>query len=345
MWQPYRQNVVVIGGGTGSFTVLSGLKHFTSNITALVSMADDGGSTGVLRDELGVLPPGDIRQCLVALSDDKTSPVLRDLFNYRFEEGSLAGHSFGNLFLSSLEKVTDDFDTAVKIAGELLHITGRVMPITRDNVRLALRWGEDIVRGEGNIDVMDFERHNGERPDLFLEPEAHINPEAAKAIMEATIIVIAPGDIYTSLGPFLVVKGVAQALADTAAKVVYVSNLVINPRQTKGFSVADHVAEIERFAGGPVVDYVLYNNAKPDPVAFERYSKVGETLVEMRKDECKGQHYEIIGHDLISRNAGQVRAGDKLADHRSLIRHNPIAVAEALVKIGLKQDLKSRVKL
>lgn len=333
MNQPNREiKFVVIGGGTGSFGVLTGLRQHSSDITALVSMADDGGSTGVLRDELGVLPPGDVRQCLVALSD--SSQQLRDLFNFRFEEGSLGGHSFGNLFLSAVEKMTDDFNEAVRMAGDLLKIKGRVLPITLDNVRLALRWGDDTVRGEGTIDVMDFAAKLGAKPELFLEPQASINPEAAQAILDADAVVIAPGDIYTSLGPLLVVNGVAEALTASKAKKVYVSNLVVNPRQTKGFSVADHVAELERFAGLPFIDYVLYNTDTPDPDIFARYAKAGEDLVRMDKAQVRGKHYKVVGRHLLGQARVKPKAGDKLAKHRSLIRHDTVVLANALMELA-----------
>jgi uncharacterized cofD-like protein len=327
---------VVIGGGTGSFTVLSGLKQYASDITALVSMADDGGSTGILRDELGVLPPGDVRQCLVALSDPDISKTLRDLFNFRFEEGSLAGHSFGNLFLSAIEKMTNDFNEAVRLSGELLHITGRVMPITLDNVRLAIRWGEEIVRGEGTIDAMDFAIRQDQtaQPELFLEPAAQINPDAVQAITEADVIVFAPGDLYTSLGPLLAVGGVAEALKATPARKVYISNLVVNPRQTKGFTVADHAAEIERFAGGPILDYVLYNTGDPGADLMKKYMREGEDLVASHKAQFKDVHYTAVGRDLLRAHAEKARAGDKLAAHRSLIRHDPDALARALIHIA-----------
>lgn len=325
---------VVIGGGTGSFTVLSGLKQYAHNITALVSMADDGGSTGILRDELGVLPPGDVRQCLVALSDPDISKTLRDLFNFRFEEGSLAGHSFGNLFLSSIEKMTNDFNEAVRLSGELLHITGRVMPITLDNVRLGIKWGDEIVRGEGNIDVMDFASRQATRPELFLEPSARINPQAAQAIMDADVIVFAPGDLYTSLGPLLSVGGVSEALHKTHARKIYISNLVVNPRQTKDFTVADHAAEIERFAGGPLLDYVLYNTGDPGAELMKKYMREGENLVATHQSQFEDVHYEVVGCDLLQSQAVKARAGDKLSAHRSLIRHDPDVLARVLIHIS-----------
>jgi uncharacterized cofD-like protein len=322
---------VVIGGGTGSFSVLTALKDVVTDISALVSMADDGGSTGVLRDELGVLPPGDVRQCLVALSDAPTE--LRDLFNYRFEEGSFAGHSFGNLFLSAVQKSTDDFGEAVRMAGDVLRIRGRVLPITLDDIRLAIEWDDGtVVRGEGRIDIMHFVKEKGV-PRLYLNPGGVINPEADKAIRQADIIVIAPGDLYTSLGPLLIVDGVSEALMATTAKILYVSNLVVKPGQTSGFSVADHAAEIERFAGGRFLDFVLYNTAAPDKSLFSRYAKKGETLVNVDIAELREAHYKAVGRPLIASDAPNVAKGDKLAMHRSFIRHDPAALSRAIQEL------------
>lgn len=319
---------VVIGGGTGSFSVLTGLKDLVSDISALVSMADDGGSTGVLRDELGVLPPGDVRQCLVALSE--ASQELRDLFNFRFEDGGFAGHSFGNIFLSAVQKQTNNFGDAVRLAGDVLNIKGQVLPITLDDVRLAIEWKDGtVVRGEGRIDIMRFVKSKG-LPDLYLEPGGRINPDADRAIREADIIVVAPGDLYTSLGPLLIVDGVAEALAATTAKVIYVSNLVIKPGQTSGFTVSDHASEIERFAKGPILDYVLYNTAPPDPEVFEKYVKKGELLVKADLDKLHSAHYEAVGCPLISSERIEAKQGDKLAAHRSFIRHDPIALCRAI---------------
>lgn len=327
----HPRNVVVIGGGTGSFAVLRGLKDRVENLTALVSMADDGGSTGALRDELGVLPPGDVRQCLVALSD--ASDELRSLFNYRFEDGAMRGHSFGNLFISAVEKMAGDFAGAVKLAGDVLRIKGRVVPITLDDVRLSATLGDgSTIRGQHNIDMASLKRDD--KPlRLHLEPVAHINPEADEALLSADLIVIAPGDIYTSLGPLLIVDGVSAALRASNARVVYVCNLVTKPGHTDGFSVADHAAEIERFAGGPVLDYVLYNTARPDPALFEKYKREGELLVDTSDAGTASSHYQTIGASLLAPGAAPSAAGDALARTRSFIRHDGRAVADALLNL------------
>lgn len=318
--------VAVIGGGTGSFSVLSGLKHYCRDITALVSMADDGGSTGELRDELGALPPGDVRQCLVALSE---SPSVRDLFNYRFDEGRFGGHSFGNLFLTALQKVTGNFAEGVETASEVLKITGRVVPMTLDNTRLIIELPDKRrIYGERNIDIMQFGQKG--KPWLTLEPEATINPDADQAIREADLVVLAPGDLYTSLGPALIIKGVNQALEATKAKVVYVCNLVTKPGQTDGLDVYGHADEIERFCGR-TLDYVLYNTKTPDPALFAKYAKSGEHVIAAPKHKPK--HYRLVGEELVSETVSGVVRGDPLAAHRSFIRHDPDLVARALMKV------------
>lgn len=321
-------NIVVIGGGTGSFTLLQGLKRYTHNITALVNMADDGGSTGQLRDELGVLPPGDVRQCLVALSD---TPKVRDLFNYRFDEGSFKGHAFGNLFLTALEKMTGSFAEAVELASDVLNITGRVEPITLSNVQLCAEGtdGKPVV-GEYTIAHAEIAK----RPKVWLEPEADANPEATKAILEADMVIIAPGNLYGSLAPALVIKGVQDALQTTKAKCVYVANLVTKPGPTNGFSVKDFVDEIERLAGSNFLDYVVFNNDTPSSELMERYAHEGEFAVSFNMDELKQQHYRLRAAPILAKTVGDsAQASDPLAASRSLIRHDSDAVARQLMRI------------
>ena len=323
-------NIVVVGGGTGSFTLLSGLKNYTHNITALVNMVDDGGSTGQLRDELGVLPAGDVRQCLVALS---TSSKVRDLFNYRFDEGSMKGHAFGNLFMAALEKMTGNFTEAVKVAGEVLNIRGRVEPITFDNITLVTRLSDGtVVRGQHEAESLIIPV--GERPWLDLEPTARINLQARQAILNADLVVIAPGLLYGSLAPALLVSGVTRALAETKAKKVYVCNLVNKPGQTDEFTVADYASEIERFAGVKL-DHVLYNNHRPSQELIDRYAKDGELLVEWNKEELKKKHFYASGKRLIADEVWENTnaASDPLAAQRSLIRHDPDRVARELMRI------------
>jgi uncharacterized cofD-like protein len=320
--------IAVIGGGTGSFTMLSALKGYTSQIAAIVSMADDGGSTGVLRDELGTLPPGDVRQCLVALSD---SPKVRDLFDYRFDEGTFKGHSFGNLLLTALEKVTGDFSEAVETASEILRVNGVVIPATLDNVRLKMEWAETslILHGERVIDA-EFFKHDPRKAELSLTPSATANPTAITAIEQADIVVIAPGDLYTSLGPLLVIDGIGEALAKTGALKLYVSNLVSKKGQTDHFTVSDHAAEIERFAGSPFLDCVIYNNEVPSADVAARYEEEGGYVTDVDEANLSQAHYRSFGGNFLGKMATADK-GDSIPVTRSLIRHDADSVAKAIL--------------
>lgn len=330
---PFTKNeikIAVIGGGTGSFTLLSALKDYTKQIAAIVNMVDDGGSTGVLRDELGTLPPGDVRQCLIALSD---SPKIRNLFDYRFDKGTLGGHSFGNIFLTALEKVTGSFTEAVETASEILRVNGKVIPATLDDVRLKMEWPEAslILHGERIIDANYF-RYDPRRAHLSLTPDPVANPMAIKAIQQADLIVIAPGDLYTSLGPLLVINGIGDALRQTKSLKVYVSNLVTKEGQTSGFTVSDHVSEIERFAGGDFLDYVLYNDQIPTDIATARYHKEGAYVVRVDNETLLNAHYRTVAGQFLGATV-QAKKSDMLPVTRSLIRHNAKAVAQAIIDL------------
>lgn len=318
--------VAVIGGGTGSFMLLSALKERTEAIAALVNMADDGGSTGQLRDELGVLPPGDIRQCLVALSN---SPEMRDLFNHRFGSGALAGHAMGNLFLAALEEMSGDFVRGVELASQVLNITGVVEPITLTNVTLVLnRKNGETVRGEYEIGNLDF---GGERPELLLDPAGEPNESAIKAIHRADIVIIAPGNLYGSLAPALLVPGIGQALAQTNAVCMYVANLVTKPGQTDGYTVCDFADELERLASTPFLDAVLYNTAPPSAELLDRYAAEGELAVGYDEAEAEKAHYTLIGAPLLSSEIWVNRnAADPIAAQRTLIRHDASVVVDRI---------------
>ncbi len=332
MKEPFARTqlkIAVIGGGTGSFTLLSALKDHTTQIAALVNMADDGGSTGVLRDELGVLPPGDVRQCLVALS---SSPKVRDLFNYRFEEGSLKGHAFGNLFLTALEKMTGDFTAGVELASEVLGVNGVVEPITLDSVTLVMTGKDDAeVRGEFEIAHLDF---GGHRPDFRLDPVSTANPRALRAIETADIVVIAPGNLYGSLAPALIVPGVGEALRNSKAFKLYVCNLVTKPGQTDGYDVSDFANEIERLAGGKFLDAVLFNTEQPNEELLEKYAKADEKSVAYDREKLHEAHYLAAGADLLAGSIWQgYNAADPIAASRTLIRHDSVAVANAIIEV------------
>jgi uncharacterized cofD-like protein len=317
--------IVTVGGGTGSFVLLSGLRRYVRNLTAIVVMSDDGGSTGILRDELGALPPGDIRQCLVALS---RSPRLRDLFNYRFDKGRLSGHSFGNLFLTALADITGSFDDAVCEASTILRIEGNVIPVTTHDVRLVatLRDGTQII-GEHNLAST---RLTSGAFVLSLEPTGRVNPRAAVAIRDADMVVVCPGNLYASVIPHFLVQGVAAAVRASSARKVLVAPLMNKVEHTAGFMVHDYVEEIERYAGGPVFDYVVYNTATPPATVLEHYQEEGEP-VGYDRQKMAGAHYKPVGGDLLSRSLAEVTKGDLL--RRTLIRHDPDRIARRIMQL------------
>jgi uncharacterized cofD-like protein len=311
-----------MGGGTGTFTVLTGLKKYPLELSAIVSMADDGGSTGVLRDELGVLPAGDIRQCLVALS--RSDRLMRELMNYRFPSGKLKGHNFGNLLLSALQKITGNFDAAVEKTSEILRIRGRVIPATLDTVKLVayLKAGK-VIRGEHAISQHDLTQLKK----IVLEPKAHVNSKAIIALKEADAIVIGPGDFYSSLVPNLLVSGISRAVVLSRAKKIYVCNLMTKAGHTDGFTVRDYTERIERRLGGRF-NCVIYNNRRPSAALLRRYTREGERFVEPNKNLSKKRYR---GADLISRKFSKLKTGDPLV--RNLIRHNPERLAELIIKL------------
>ena len=316
------KRIVVIGGGTGNFAVLRGLKKYSVELTAIVSMADDGGSTGILRDELGVLPPGDVRQCLVALSN--SSRLMRSLMNYRFENGGLEGHSFGNLLLSALEKVTGSFEKAVEEAGRILFIQGKVIPVTTHQVRLKMVLNSrKLLEGEREI-YLSQEIDDGYKS-LYLEPIPQVNPHVLDAIREADLIVLGPGGLHTSIIPNLLVEGVSEALHQARAKKIFVVNLMNRKGQTTGFKSSQYLKEIVPFLGGDIFNYILMNKEKPPEELIALYSTEGD-LVENDMDDPR-----MIFADLLGRPPEDRMKKDLIK--RSLIRHDSRKLAQELMKI------------
>jgi uncharacterized cofD-like protein len=319
------KKVVTLGGGTGNFTVLRGLKNSNLDLSAVVSMADDGGSTGVLRDELGVLPPGDVRQCLVALS--QSSRLMRSLMNYRFDNGCLQGHSFGNLLLSALEKVTGSFEKAVEETGKILAIQGKVLPVTTNQVRLhMIQEDGNLLRGESQILLSKRSLTNFKS--LYLEPFPEANPQAINEIMNADLIVFGPGGLYTSLIPLLLVDGVSKALRETEAKKVFVINLMSKKLQTPGFKVSNYLNEIKRFIGTDAFDHIIINSNRPSEELLNRYSEEGEYI----ENDLNGDP-RIIFADVLDSDVPEYSNADALAKTRALIRHDPKKLATVLNRI------------
>lgn len=321
--------VVTIGGGTGSYSSLMGLKKHDLKLTAVVNMLDDGGSSGILRDELGVLPPGDVRQCLVALAE--SSRVLRDLFNYRFEEGGLKGHNFGNIFLSALEKQTGSMKKAIEELGEVLRIKGQVVPITftkKSNLCVDLIDGATIV-GETHIDVVAKKEKRASIKKIYLNPKANLNEDAKEAIGKADYVLIGPGDLYTSIMPNILVTGVPAVIKNSKAKKIFVMNLMTKYGQTSEYGAKKHLEELEKYLGKGVVEYVLINSKKPNKKALSWYGEYEEYPVE---DDLNGsKKYKIVRKDLIKDIIVTQNASDAL--RRSIIRHDPKKLASEVVNL------------
>lgn len=295
------KKVVRIGGGSGGFTLLRGLKEFPLDITAVFTSFDSGGSAGVLRDEFGILPPGDVRRGLLALADEGQAEILRALFNYRFQNGnsSLSGHSFGNLFLAALSSIYGGEMEGIRKASELLNIRGKVLPVSldRSHVHAILEDGTEIV-GETNIDIP---KHDGNLriTKIFLDPPAHIYEETDRAIREADLIVIGPGDLYSSLIPTLAVSGMKEALAESTAKKVAICNLMTKWGETHGYAASDMIRELLQYSGLSKFDYVICNTQKMDPKLAEAYEQ--EKKYPMERDAALDQYTDkVITGDFFS---------------------------------------------
>jgi len=306
--------------------VLSGLKNQDVELSSVVSIADNGGSTGILRDELGVLPPGDIRQCLVALATgDK---LLRQLFTYRFHEGSLSGHNFGNLFLSVLEKVTGDPISAVQAAQRILNVKGTVIPASAVPANLYAELSNGtVLEGERAVDDKQPDQPAIRR--CFLSPTVQANPEALDAIRQADLVVIGPGDLYTSLIPVLLVGGVKETLAARTGKTCYVVNLVTKPGQIQTPQASAFVSVINQYLLPGSLTDVLVNVGVPQEPVLDRYRSVGELFVS--DDLGSWQEPQVHRVDCLAAATPEPVQGDSLT--RSLIRHDPEKLAAAIIKI------------
>lgn len=298
--------VVVIGGGTGLSTMLRGLKLYTNNITAIVTVGDDGGGSGKLRADLGMLPPGDIRNCILALAD--TEPIMQDLLQYRFNEGSLKGQSFGNLFLAAMAGISENFEDAVQKMSSVLAVTGKVLPVTLDDMKLIAELENgNIVEGESII------------PDEVVNQKTKIkklkiNPEKARplidalfAIKDADAIIMGPGSLYTSIIPNLLVEDIVDAIEKSDAIKIYISNVMTQPGETDDFSVSDHIKTLIKYSGKNNIDYVIANNGTIPEEIKERYLNKGSKLVELDYDNIKDLNVEVIETDLIKIAKGYVK--------------------------------------
>ena len=326
------KKIVTIGGGTGSYIILSGLKNIPNvSLTAIVSMADDGGSTGVLRDELGILPPGDVRQCLVALS--KHSDIVRKLMNYRFSEGTLRGHSFGNILLAALEKVTGNFIKGVEVASEILKVYGNVIPVTSNKAELSILLSDGkLIEGEDKINHINIQDVGTKR--IFYKNSVKINENAKKAILMADYIIIGPGNYYCSIIPNLIVNGFREAMNRSKAKIIFPINLTNKQGHTKNWRVSDYVKNIENYLG-KTVDIVLVNNKAPSNEQIKLY-KLQEGDGVLVKDDLKDTR--VIREPLLSNLLAKYNKADKLKGVRSFIRHDSLKFAKCIAKIIKKNE-------
>ena len=314
------QEIVVVGGGTGLSTMIRGLKQRSGNITAIVTVSDDGGSSGRLQREFGMLPPGDIRNCLVALADEE--PLMTALFNYRFRtgesaEGGLGGHSLGNLFLAALTEINKgSFDLAVKDASRVLAVRGQVLPSAVESISLSAEMNDGShIKGETAIVASRL----GVKQ-ISLEPPApRTYPEVVQAILDASVVVIGPGSVYTSVIPNLLVPEIRDALRNTRAIRVYVCNVMTQPGESDGFSAGDHVAAIVTQTGFCGIDYVLVNSQHPTPQQLERYRRQGSDWVSPDLDGIRALGFEPIAGSFISES--------------NLVRHDSDALAREIFRL------------
>ena len=317
--------IVVIGGGTGLSILLRGLKRYTANITAIVTVADDGGGSGVLREDLGMLPPGDIKSCILALAD--MEPTMEKLLQYRFNEGMLKGQSFGNLFIAAMNEIYGSFEMAIKEVSNVLAVTGKVLPMTLEDVTLyaELENGQ-IIEGESNIPLRSRELSSGIKR-VYIRPE-NSDPleEAVRAIEIADIIVLGPGSLYTSIVPNLLVNGIVDIIYESRAPKVYIANVMTQPGETDGYSVLDHVRAILRHSREDLLDYVIFNTEWIPKQTLEKY-----TL-----DESEPVDLNYMDEKSLNRN-GIKLIKERLIDiEKDYIRHNSAKLSKLLMEIAIK---------
>jgi len=312
--------IVTIGGGTGLAVLLSGLKEYTSNISAVVTVADDGGSSGRLREEFDILPPGDIRNCLVALAD--APALMRDLFQFRFDtKSNLSGHSFGNLFITVMTQLTGDFEKAIKETSKVLALRGQVIPSTLNNVVLSAKYQDGTsVTGENMIP-----KSHKAISRVALNPEvSQATPDAIRAIQEAQVIVLGPGSLYTSIIPNLLIKEITEAILKSDAIKVYVCNVMTQPGETDGYSVSDHIKALATHSDPKVLGYAIVNTGEVSPDIQKRYAQQDSYLVVNDRKKVESAGYRVIEDDFVIIEEG-------------VVRHDPEKLAK--IVLGLIEEI------
>jgi uncharacterized cofD-like protein len=325
-----RKRVVVIGGGTGSYNLLRGLKKYAARsdeddsleISAIVTMMDSGGSSGILRDEYGILPPGDLRRCLIALSDE--TEIMKHLFQYRFEKGEkgneskLNGHNFGNLFLTALRNILGSEEKAITEAHKILKVRGEVLPVTLESAHLcAVLENSEIIRGESLIDL-PRENSNVRIKGVYLEPEANAYFGALEAIKNADAILIGPGDLFTSILPNLLAKGISEEIRKSNAIKIYNCNIMTKYGETNEFDVLEHLKFIGKYLGEKIINFVTYNTKKVSENILKEYKKEHAEPVKFDNKMSK-KDITFIGRDLIT--------------EPNIIRHDPEKIASLIMEI------------
>ena len=315
--------IVAIGGGTGLSTMLRGLKKYTSNITAIVTVADDGGGSGVLRETLGILPPGDIRNCLLALAD--TEPLMEELLQYRFTDGMLKDQNFGNLFIAAMNGISGNFEEAIKKMSDVLAVTGKVFPVTLSDVRLFAELQDGtVIKGESKIP------NRGEYKDVpikrvFIKPEnAEPLQEALNAIDEADAIILGPGSLYTSIIPNLLVNDIVKHIEESDAVKIYVANIMTQPGETDGYSIGDHIQAIQDCAHGNnrIIDYALVNKSSLPESLYGKYVDDGSKEVVIDRERVEKLGIKIIEDEFLDVS-------------KNLIRHNSERLARVIIELIL----------
>ncbi|OON95240.1 MAG: hypothetical protein ATN36_08940 [Epulopiscium sp. Nele67-Bin005] len=313
-----KLKVVAIGGGTGLSTMLKGIKEYTQNITAIVTVSDNGGGSGILRQQMQIAPPGDIRNCLVSLAN--TEPMMKKLLQYRFEDGTLKGQNFGNIFLAALAEVSGSFENAVKYTSDILAISGRVLPVTLEDVDLYATFADGIeVIGEteivtyGKINQIMIEK-------IVLTPQnPKPTPDVLEAIEEADIILIGPGSLYTSIIPNLLVEKVAEAITKSNAHKIYIANIMSQPGETTGFTIEQHIEALEKYLGKNSINSVIVNSRYIEPEYINKYAEEGAHLLKWNEDHSIWRNMERIEKPLA-----------KVDNKKLYIRHDTYQLAKAI---------------
>lgn len=327
-----KKKIVVIGGGTGTYTILTGLKKYKDlDLSVIVSMADSGGSNRVIRDEFGLLPTSDLRQCILALSSDNSDEILRKLFNYRFTRGvGISGMTYGNLFMAALTDILGSQKEAIEKTSNILAVTGNIIPVTYDNSNLVATYDNGVqVLGEHFIDEPSKKTIYHKITNLEIFPAASGNRDALTAIKNADMIVLGPGDLFTSILCNVVVDGISKAIKNSKAKKLFVMNIMTRFGQTDGFKASDHVNEIGKYLGAETLNYCLVNKNGIPKEAVSWYKK--NDAIQVEDDLGSPKHLKVIRRNLISSKFYRKGKSDKLT--RSFIRHDSDKLAKAVVDI------------